>query len=155
MLLSNFSLSLCLNRRNRVTTTTVIARADRPVAISRYNAGQRKCSKYGTMLADTSILCAIIVGRLYREWCSAQRIKNQNDCRWQSYLDFLPRRQKPPRNDTVEGSWAQWTNCTINPNFAFCILHFVRQHDKSHLAFYMIHRKCPQRKRNLSVHILG
>ena len=38
---------------------------------------------------------------LYREWCSAQRIKNQNDCRWQSYLDFLPRRHKPPRNDTV------------------------------------------------------
>ncbi len=28
-------------------------------------------------------------GRILKEWCSAQRIKNNYDCRWQSYLDLL------------------------------------------------------------------
>ena len=26
--------------------------------------------------------------RIYEGWCSAQRIQNIHDCRWQSYLDF-------------------------------------------------------------------
>ena len=108
---SNSSLSLCSNRRNWVTITTVIARSEATWQSPGRMLDAVEYSKYGTF------------GLILLFYVQIKLI----DC-----TGRLPRRGvAPPRNDTVVGSWLQPTNREINPNFAFCILHFVRQHDKS------------------------
>ena len=95
---SSFSLSLCSNRRNRVTINTVIARPEGPWQSPGRMLDAVKHSKYGTFWLALLYLCTILV----------------LDC-----AGRLPRRGvAPPRNDTVVGSWPQRTNCAINPNFA-------------------------------------
>ena len=98
----NFSLAFCINRCNQVKNTTVIARSEATWQSPDRMLDNPKCSKHGIfwliLLFYVQLLLVDCTGR-------------------------LPRRQKPPRNDTVVGSWSQPSNSTLNPNLkpgVFC-----------------------------------
>ena len=101
---SNFSFSLRFNWRNRVTTITVIARSEATWQSPGRMLDDPKCSKHRIFwLILLFYVQLLLVDRTGR----------------------LPRRQKPPRNDTVVGSWSKASNGTTTPNFALRILHFA------------------------------
>ena len=55
-----------------------------------------------------------IIAGWRRGWCSAQRIINIDDCRWQSYIDSMP----TPYNRI----YRRGEHCSSAKNSAFCIL---------------------------------